>query len=38
MGEKRHAYRFWVREREGRKRLGRPRPRCGDNIKIDVKP
>lgn len=37
LGEKRHAYRFWVRKSEGRKRIGRPRPRYGDNIKVYIK-
>jgi hypothetical protein len=33
----RGAYRFLARKPERRKLLGRPRPRCGDNIKIGLK-
>jgi hypothetical protein len=37
MGEKRHAYRILVRNPEGKRPLGRPRPRWVDNITIDLR-
>jgi hypothetical protein len=37
MGEKRNAYRILVGKPEGRRPLGRPRPRWVDNIKIDLR-
>jgi hypothetical protein len=36
MGEKRNAYRLLVGKPEGRRRLGRPRRRCVDNIRTDL--
>jgi hypothetical protein len=36
MGEKRNAYRLFVRKPEGGSSLGRPRRRWVDNIKIDL--
>jgi hypothetical protein len=36
MGEKMKAYRLLVGMPEGRKTLGRPRPRWEDNIKMDL--
>jgi hypothetical protein len=36
MGEKRKAYRLLVGMPEGKKPLGRPRPRWEDNIKMDL--
>jgi hypothetical protein len=36
MGEKRGAYTILVRRPEGRRPLGRPRPRWNDNIKMDL--
>jgi hypothetical protein len=35
MGETRNAYRILVGKPEGKRPLGRPRPRWVDNIKID---
>jgi hypothetical protein len=37
MGERRGAYRALVGKPEGRKPLGRPRRRCEDNIKMDLR-
>jgi hypothetical protein len=37
MGEKKNAYRIWVRKPEGKRPLGRPRHRWVDNIKIDLR-
>jgi hypothetical protein len=37
MEEKRNAYRILGGKPEGRRPLGRPRRRCADNIKIDVR-
>jgi hypothetical protein len=37
MEEKRNAYRILVGKPEGKRPLGRPRHRCLDNIKIDLK-
>jgi hypothetical protein len=36
MREKRHAYRLLVGKPEGRRRLGRPRRRWVDNIRMDL--
>jgi hypothetical protein len=35
MGEKRNVYRILVGKPEGKRPLGRPRGRWGDNIKMD---
>jgi hypothetical protein len=37
MGEKRNAYNILVGNPEGKRPLGRSRPRCEDNIKMDLK-
>jgi hypothetical protein len=37
MGEKRNAYRILVGEPEGKRPLGRPKHRCMDNIKQDLR-
>jgi hypothetical protein len=37
MGEKRNAYRILAGESEGKRPLGRPRCRCVDNIKMDLR-
>jgi hypothetical protein len=37
MREKTNAYRILVGKPEGRRPLGRPRPRSVDNIKIDLR-
>jgi len=37
MGERRGAYRFLVGKPEGKRLLGRPRHRCKDNIKMDLR-
>jgi hypothetical protein len=37
MGEKRNAYRILVGKAEGKRRLGRPRRRWVDNIKMDLR-
>jgi hypothetical protein len=36
MGQTRNAYRILVGKPEGKRPLGRPRRRCGDNIKMDL--
>jgi hypothetical protein len=36
MGEKRNVYRLLVGKPEGKRRLGRPRRRWIDNIKMDL--
>jgi hypothetical protein len=36
MGEKRNAYRILVGKPEGKKRLGKPRRRWVNNIKMDL--
>jgi hypothetical protein len=36
-GEKRNAYRILVGKPEGKRPLGRPRCRCVDNIKMDLR-
>jgi len=36
MGEERGVYRVLVRKPEGRRPLGRPRCRWGDNIRMDL--
>jgi hypothetical protein len=37
MEEKRNAYRIWVRKPEGKRPPRRPKRRCMDNIKMDLK-
>jgi hypothetical protein len=37
MGAKRTAYRILVGKPEGKRPLGRPRCRCVDNIKMDLR-
>ena len=37
MGERRGSYRVLVGKPEGKRPLGRPRPRWEDNIKVDLK-
>jgi hypothetical protein len=37
MGEGRGAYRDLVRKPEGRRPIGRPRRRCENNIKTDIR-
>jgi hypothetical protein len=37
MGGKMNAYRTFVGKREGKRPLGRPRRRWGDNIKMDLR-
>jgi hypothetical protein len=37
MGERRGAYRALVGKPEGRRQLGRPRYRCEDNLKMDLR-
>jgi hypothetical protein len=37
MGEKRNAYRILVAKQEGKRRLGRPRRRWANNIKMDLR-
>jgi hypothetical protein len=37
MGDKRNAYRILVENPEGKRSLGRPRRRCLDNIKMDLR-
>jgi hypothetical protein len=37
MGAKRNAYRILVGKPEGKRPLGRPRRRCVDNIKTDLR-
>jgi hypothetical protein len=37
MGERRNAYRILVGKPEGKRRLGRPRRRWVDNIKMDLR-
>ena len=36
MGEERGVYRFLMRKPEGKRTLGRPRPRWVDNIRMDL--
>jgi hypothetical protein len=36
MGNSRGAYRGFMERSEGKRPLGRPRPKCYDNIKIDL--
>jgi hypothetical protein len=37
MGKKRNAYRIFVGRPEGKRPLGRPRRRCENNIKMDLR-
>jgi hypothetical protein len=37
IGEKRNAYRILLGKPEGKRPLGRPRGRCVDNIKMDLR-
>jgi hypothetical protein len=37
MGDTRNAYRILVGKPDGKRPLGRPRRRCVDNIKIDLR-
>jgi hypothetical protein len=37
MGEKRNAYKIFLRKPEGKRPLGRPRYRWADNINIDLR-
>jgi hypothetical protein len=37
MGEKRNAYRISVGNPKGNRPLGRPRRRCVDNVKMDLR-
>jgi hypothetical protein len=37
MGEKTKAYRVLVGNPEGKRLLGRPRRRCEDNVKMDLR-
>jgi hypothetical protein len=37
MGKRRNAYRILVGKPEGKRPLGRPRRRCVDNIKMDLR-
>jgi hypothetical protein len=37
MGEKKNAYRILVGKPEGKRPLGRPRSRCVNNIKMDLR-
>jgi hypothetical protein len=37
MGAKRNAYRLLLGKHEGKRPLGRPRHKCFDNIKIDLR-
>jgi hypothetical protein len=37
MGKKRNAYRALVGKPEGKRALGRPRSRCVESIKIDLR-
>jgi hypothetical protein len=37
MGEKRNAYRVLLGKSEGKRLLGRPRSRCEDSIKMDLR-
>jgi hypothetical protein len=36
LGEKRNVYRLLVGKPEGNRPLGRPRPMCMDNIKMNI--
>jgi hypothetical protein len=37
MGDKKSSYRILVGKPEGKRQLGRPRHRCVDNIKMDLR-
>jgi hypothetical protein len=36
-GEKRNAYRILVGKPDGKRSLGKPKPKCVDNIKMDLR-
>jgi hypothetical protein len=37
IGKMRNAYKIFVGETEGKRRLERPRSRCEDNIRMDIR-
>jgi hypothetical protein len=36
-GERKNAYMIFVGKQEGKRQLGRPRRKCVDNIKMDLR-